>query len=62
MDEKQRILKVMDRVETELNDFVQNEVESKATRANHSNPIYKNLAKFHNEKIGDKFSIKDLFR
>lgn len=62
MDEKQRILKVIERVETELNEFVQNEIEAKAVRSNHSNPIYNKLAKFHNEKIGEKFSIKDLFR
>lgn len=29
---------------------------------NHSNPISKNLIRFTNSKIGEKFSIKDLLR
>ena len=62
MDEKKRILEILEQVETELNDFVTNEIEVKAAVANHTSPIYGNLARFHNEKIGDKFSVKDLFR
>jgi len=58
MDEKRRILKVIDKVETEL----EKEVQPKVSHPNQTNPIYKKLAKFCNEKIGEKFSIKDLLR
>ena len=62
MDEKQRISKVLERVEAELKEYVEKEIESKALRSNHTNPIYRKLATFHNEKIGDKWYIKDLLR
>lgn len=62
MDDKQKISKILERVETELNEYVEKEIESKAMRSNHTNPIYRKLATFHNEKIGDKWSIKDLLR
>lgn len=63
MDEKKvsnkvRILKVLDRIETELEE----EFKPKVSYPNQTNPIYKNLATFNNAKIGDKFSIKDLLR
>ena len=60
MNEKKRLLKVIDRIETELQKPVEEDV--KIQRTNHTNPIYKKLAMFRNTKIGDKFSIKDLFR
>lgn len=62
MDEKIRISQVLERIEVELKDYVTKEIEAKATRSGHSNPIYRKMATFHNEKIGDKFSIKDLLR
>lgn len=62
MDEKKRISQVLERIETELNDYVTKEIESRAMRSGHSNPMYRKMATFHNEKIGDKFSIKDLLR
>jgi hypothetical protein len=58
MDEKPRILKVIDKVETEPKD----EIKPAVSHPNQTNPIYKKLAKFCNEKIGNKFSIKDLLR
>lgn len=58
MDEKKRILKLLDRVETELKE----EFKPKITHPNQTNPIYKNLAKFNNAKIGEKLSIRDLLR
>lgn len=58
MDEKKRILKVLDRVEKELKE----EFEPKISYPNQTNPILRKLAKFTNAKIGDKWSIKDLLR
>lgn len=54
-------LKVLERTEETLNEVVEQKVASKFAHLNQSNPIYKNLMKFHNSKIGDKFSVKDLF-
>lgn len=53
-----RILKVIGKSETELKE----EIKPKVSHPNQTNPIYKKLAKFCNEKIGEKFSIKDLLR
>ncbi len=65
MDEKiKRNLKVIDKP-LELEDSAaekKNELEKKAFDAKTTNPIYKNLSKFVNAKIGDKWSIKDLLR
>lgn len=58
MDEKKPILRVIEREETEL----KQEVKPSISRPNQTNPIYKKLMKFCNEKIGEKFSIKDLLR
>lgn len=58
MDENKRILKVVEKTETEL----EKEVKPKVSHPNQTNPIYKKLAKFCNEKIGEKFSLKDLLR
>lgn len=57
MDEKKPILRVIER-DTELAE----EVKPTVSRPNQSNPIYKKLVKFCNEKIGEKFSIRDLLR
>lgn len=62
MDEKKRILRVIEKpkemVEKELNE----KVKPKISHPNQTNPIYKKLMEFHNEKIGDKWSIRDLLR
>ena len=58
MDKDKRILKVIDRVETEPKE----ELKPAISHPNQTNPIYKKLAKFCNENIGEKFSIKDLLR
>lgn len=58
MDEKKRILRVIDKVETELKE----EIKPKISHPNQTNPILNKLAKFTNAKIGDKLSIKDLLR
>ncbi len=58
MDEKKPILRVIEREETEL---VQ-ETKPIVSRPNQTSPIYKKLVKFCNEKIGEKFSIRDLLR
>lgn len=57
MDEKKPILRVIEQ-ETELIE----EVKPSISCLNQTNPIYKKLAKFCNEKIGEKFSIRDLLR
>ena len=62
MDEKNFVrLKVLERTEEILNEVVEEKVAPKFTHPSQTNPIYKNLMKFHNSKIGDKFSVKDLF-
>lgn len=58
MDENKRILKVVEKTETELKE----EIKPAVSHPNHTNPIVKKLAKFCNEKIGEKFSIRDLLR
>lgn len=65
MDEKiKRNLRVIDKP-LELEDTTaeqKNELERKAFDAKTTNPIYKNLVKFTNARLGDKWSIKDLLR
>lgn len=70
MDEKRK-LRVIERIneslEETLDETIKDEVEvPKISHPNQTNPlkapIYKNLAKFVNAKIGDKWSIKDLLR
>jgi len=58
MDKDKRILKVIDKVETELEE----EIKPAISHPNQSNPICKKLVNFCNKKIGEKFSIKDLLR
>lgn len=58
MDEKKPILQVIEREETEL----KQETKPVISNPNQTNPMYKKLIKFCNEKIGEKFSIKDLLR
>jgi len=60
MDEKRK-LKVIEKTQ-EVLDVVEEQVKPKISHPNQSNPIYNKLAKFCNEKIGEKFSIKDLLR
>lgn len=57
MDQKP-ILRVIEREETEL---IQ-ETKPVVSNPNQTNPIYKKMMKFCNEKVGEKFTIKDLFR
>lgn len=61
MDEKKRILKMIEKPEEMKVDEVIEKLP-KISHPNQTNPIYKNMAKFANEKIGEKFSIKDLLR
>jgi hypothetical protein len=67
MDEKinKRKLIVLDKP-AELDEKVESKgderVAPKIEYPNQTNPIYKNLAKFSNAKIGDKWSVKDLLR
>lgn len=56
--DKKPILRVIEREETEL----LQETKPVVSNPNHTNPMYKKLVQFCNEKIGDKFTIKDLFR
>lgn len=58
MNEKKPILRVIEREETEL----KQEVKPSISSPNQTNPIYRKLMEFCNDKIGDKFTIKDLFR
>lgn len=60
MDEK-KLLKVIDRIEAELH-MTEEEISHKIQHDNQTSPIYKKMAMFRNAKIGEKFSIKDLFR
>lgn len=62
MDEIKEIkLKVLER--TDVKDLVTEEkTKTGISYPNQTNPIYKKLVSFHNEKIGDKWSIKDLLR
>jgi len=64
MDEKlnKRKLIVLDRTEEEISEAVEQKVAPKISHPGQSNPIYKNLAKFENAKIGDKLTVKDLLR
>ena len=63
MDEQNILkLRVLERTEQMLDNVVEEQVKPKMVHPNQTNPIYKNLMKFHNSKIGDKFSVKDLLR
>lgn len=63
MDEKNILkLRVLERTEELIDGLVEEQVTPKFSHPGQSNPIYKNLMKFHNSKIGDKFSVKDLLR
>lgn len=61
MDEKKK-LKVLDRTIETLDEIAQEQVKPKIVHPNQTNPIYKNLAKFNNSKIGEKLSVKDILR
>ena len=61
MDEKKRILKVLEKSE-EVTEIADEQTQSKTVHSNQTNPIYKKLAQFNNVKIGDKWSIKDLLK
>ncbi|MCQ2789011.1 MAG: hypothetical protein MJ229_01400 [bacterium] len=64
MDEKKRILRVIEREAEEMKQ--EEKPVSKQTSGfahpNQSNPIKKNMMNFVNSKIGDKFSVNDLLR
>lgn len=62
MDEKIRKLKILEKTDKILDEVVEEQVKPKISHPNQTNPIYKNLAKFNNLKIGDKLSIKDLLK
>lgn len=62
MDEKRK-LRLIEKTETQVvEQKVERKVLPKSSHLGQTNPIYKNLAKFINSKIGDKFTARDLFR
>lgn len=60
MDEKRK-LKVLAK-SLELQEAEKEPPVPKFSHLNQTNPIYKHLGKFHNARIGEKFSISDLLR
>lgn len=62
MDEKKRILKVLEKPDTEVDKTPQDVVLPKVSHKNQTSPIKSKLMQFCNSKIGDKFSLKDLLR
>lgn len=67
MDEKNILkLRVLERTEQMLDNIVEEQVKSdfsnKILKSGQTNPIYKKMLEFHNSKIGDKFSVRDLLR
>lgn len=63
MDEKTFLkLRVLERTEEMLNDVVEDQVKPRIAHPHQTNPMQKNLMRFHNSKIGDKFSVRDLLR
>ena len=62
MDEKKRILMVIEKTEEELESQAEAQVKPSISYPNQTNPIVKNLMQFNNSKIGDKLSISDLLR
>lgn len=66
MDEKKRILRVLEKTEQMVDQTVEEQVKHSSehgiSHPNQTNPIYKKLMNFKNAKIGDKWSIRDLLR
>ena len=63
MDETNYLkLRVLERTEEMLNAAVEEQVKPKFEHPHQTNPMYRNLMKFHNSKIGEKFSVRDLLR
>lgn len=62
MDEKKIILRVIEKPQDLVEQELKEQTKPKFSHPNQTNPIYKKLMQFHNEKIGDKWSIKDLLR
>ena len=67
MDEKNILrLRVLERTQEMLDEVVEEQVHQPLSHPHHTNPlaspILQKMAQFHNEKIGDKFSVKDLLR
>lgn len=61
MDEKKR-LKVIEKIDNELDVTAEEQVKPKISHPNQTNPIYKKLMNFKNSKIGEKLSVKDLLK
>ena len=62
MDENKILkLRVIERTEKMLDEAVEKQAKPRVTHPNQTNPIHKKMLQFHNEKIGEKFSVKDLF-
>lgn len=66
MDEKRK-LRLLDKTESQVveeqaEEKVEHKVSHQSSHSGQTNPIYKNLAKFSNAKIGDKWTIRDLLR
>lgn len=67
MDEKRKLrlldkTEILDAVEKQVEEKVERKVLHNGSHPGQTNPIYKNLAKFINSKIGDKLSIRDLLK
>lgn len=61
MDENKRILRVIEKTQ-DVTEEQKEVTKPKFAHPNQTNPIYKKMATFHNEKVGDKWSINDLLR
>lgn len=63
MDETKIVkLKVLERSDELIDSIVEEKAANEIPYPNQTNPIYRKMMDFHNRKIGDKFSIKDLLR
>jgi len=55
-------LRVLERTEEMLDGVVEEKAAPKFSYPNQTNPLVRKMVQFQNEKIGDKFSMKDLLR
>lgn len=63
MDEKNILkLRVLEKTHEMLDEIVEEQIKPKFSYPNQTNPIYKKMLEFHNSKIGERFSVKDLLR
>lgn len=70
MDKGKNITQILEKIEAELKEEFGGGISYPNQHSSHTNPqkdlqnssIYKKLNMFRNAKIGDKFSLRDLFR